>query len=106
MSAGTLQGCGTLIYPERDGQARGELDASIVLLNGLGTLLFFVPGVIAFAVDFSTGAIYLPGGKQASLTPEALANPVERLNAIEQAVLQHTGKQIVLDSNTQVVSIQ
>jgi hypothetical protein len=29
-------------------------------LDGLGLLLFVVPGVIAFVVDFSTGAIYLP----------------------------------------------
>jgi hypothetical protein len=29
-------------------------------LDGLGLLLFFVPGVVAFAVDFYTGAIYLP----------------------------------------------
>ena len=26
----------------------------------IGLLIFFIPGVIAFAVDFSTGAIYLP----------------------------------------------
>ena len=32
-----------------------------VALNGIGLLLFLLPGVIAFAVDFSTGAIYLPG---------------------------------------------
>ena len=28
----------------------------------LGLLLFVVPGVVAFAVDFGTGAIYLPSG--------------------------------------------
>ena len=32
----------------------------MVLLDGLGLLLFFIPGVVAFAVDFATGAIYLP----------------------------------------------
>jgi hypothetical protein len=31
-------------------------------LDGLGLLCFFVPGVVAFAVDFWTGAIYLPYG--------------------------------------------
>lgn len=54
-------GCGTLLHPERQGQPHsGRIDPAIVLLDGLGLLLFFVPGVIAFAVDFGTGAIYLP----------------------------------------------
>src|SRR5580700_9647298 len=54
--------CGTIIHPERWGQPRtGPLDPSIVVLDGLGVLLFVIPGVVAFVVDFSTGAIYLPG---------------------------------------------
>lgn len=54
--------CGTIIHPERWGQPRtGALDPSIVILDGLGVLLFVVPGIVAFVVDFSTGAIYLPG---------------------------------------------
>jgi hypothetical protein len=56
--------CGTIIYPERRGQRAGEIDAGIVVLDAVGLLLFFIPGVIAFAVDFSTGAIYLPAGKR------------------------------------------
>lgn len=52
--------CGTLLYPERRGQTTGKIDVGVALLDGLGLLLFLVPGVIAFAVDFSTGAIYLP----------------------------------------------
>lgn len=43
---------------------------SVILLDGLGLLVFFLPGVVAFAVDFATGAIYLPGGRKAQLTPE------------------------------------
>lgn len=53
-------GCGTILYPERRGQPKGRLDWGVVALDGLCLLLFFVPGVIAFAVDFATGAIYLP----------------------------------------------
>jgi hypothetical protein len=54
--------CGTIIHPERWGQPRtGPIDPSIVILDGLGVLLFVIPGVVAFVVDFSTGAIYLPG---------------------------------------------
>jgi hypothetical protein len=53
--------CGTLIHPGRCGQPHtGVLDPSIVVLDGLGVLVFLIPGVVAFIVDFSTGAIYLP----------------------------------------------
>jgi hypothetical protein len=54
--------CGTLIHPDRCGQPNsGVLDPSIVVLDGLGVLLFVVPGVVAFVVDFADGSIYLPG---------------------------------------------
>ena len=58
-----LSACGTLLYPERRGQKGGRLDTAVVILDGLGLLLFLVPGIVAFAVDFGTGAIYLPGGR-------------------------------------------
>lgn len=61
--AAPLAGCGTLLYPERRGQKGGRLDTAVIILDGLGLLLFLVPGIVAFAVDFSTGAIYLPGGR-------------------------------------------
>jgi hypothetical protein len=63
-----LGSCGTLLHPERRGQPAGRLDPGIVVLDAVGLLLFFVPGVIAFAVDFSNGTIYLP--------PESAAAPV------------------------------
>ncbi len=56
-----LLGCGTLIYPERRGNKGTKVDIQVAILDGLGLLLFIIPGVIAYAVDFSTGAIYLPG---------------------------------------------
>jgi hypothetical protein len=52
--------CGTLLYPERRGQPAGRLDAGVVVLDAVGLLCFFIPGVVAFAVDFSNGTIYLP----------------------------------------------
>ncbi len=55
-----LASCGTLLYPERHGQPPGRLDVGVVVLDGIGLLVFLVPGLIAFAVDFATGAIYLP----------------------------------------------
>ncbi|MDL2124487.1 MAG: hypothetical protein LWX51_15745 [Deltaproteobacteria bacterium] len=52
--------CGTILYPERRGQPAGKIDVGVAVLDGIGLLVFFVPGIIAFAVDFATGAIYLP----------------------------------------------
>src|SRR5688572_2487340 len=60
-SISVVAGCGMILHPERRGQPPGGgLDWSIVALDAVGLLLFFIPGVIAFAVDFATGAIYLP----------------------------------------------
>ena len=60
--------CGTLMYPERRGQrTTGQIDSSVLLMDGLWMLFFLVPGLVALGVDFATGAIYLPDGKRASL---------------------------------------
>lgn len=69
-------GCGTILYPERRGQQGGRIDAGVAVLDGIGLLFFIIPGVIAFAVDFSTGAIFLPGGRRSSL-PEKAVNVVQ-----------------------------
>ena len=55
-------GCGTVFFGERRGQDGGKIDPNIVLLDGIGLLFFIVPGLVAFLVDFSSGAIYLPAG--------------------------------------------
>jgi len=57
-----FSGCGTLLYPERRGQHSGRLDIGIMILDGVGLIFFIIPGLIAYGVDFTTGAIYLPGG--------------------------------------------
>lgn len=67
-----LTACGTILHPERKGQKSGRIDPAIAVLDGLGLLLFLIPGVIAFAVDFSNGTIYLPGGRHSSLSNEEL----------------------------------
>lgn len=71
--ASQLAACGTLIYPERQGQSGGKLDIGVVALDALGLLFWFVPGVVAFGVDFITGAIYLPGGRMAQLSEEEMS---------------------------------
>ncbi|MCX5794605.1 MAG: hypothetical protein NTY77_03810 [Elusimicrobia bacterium] len=58
-----LAACGTILYPERKGQRDGRLDIGVVLLDAIGLLFFIIPGVIAYAVDFTNGTIYLPGTK-------------------------------------------
>ncbi len=63
-------GCGTLLHPERVHSHRSrDLDWKVVALDGLGLILFFIPGVIAFVVDFYTGAIYLPPETAISYRP-------------------------------------
>lgn len=55
--------CGYILHPERRNQSvvGKEVDYKIVALDAAGLLLFIVPGVIAFAVDVTTGALYHEG---------------------------------------------
>jgi hypothetical protein len=62
-----LVGCGTIMYPERKGQKSGQIDVGIAVLDGIGLLFFLIPGIIAYAVDFNNGTIYLPGTSRSSL---------------------------------------
>lgn len=102
----SFAGCGTILYPERRGQHAGTLDTGVVVLDGLGLLLFFIPGVIAFAVDFATGAIYLPErssqdipltGKSRKFQSITLASNQLSRPQIAAAVSRHTGREIHLE---------
>ena len=101
--AGAAGGCGTIIHPERRGQPTGRLDPAVVLLDGLGLLLFFIPGIIAFAVDFSTGAIYLPpdcigdARHGQSLKKVDLARDELTRSNVEKVVSQHAGREVRLE---------
>ncbi|MCK2151296.1 hypothetical protein [Marinobacter alexandrii] len=95
-----LVACGTILYPERKGQSAGHLDPAVVVLDGIGLLFFLVPGVIAFAVDFSNGTIYLPGGVASVDSKEVNAIQIsgEVTNEkIEQAIFEQTGEKVSLD---------
>jgi len=61
-----LAGCGTIMYPERKGQKGGRIDVGVAVLDGIGLLVVLIPGIIAYAVDFSNGTIYLPATAQGS----------------------------------------
>ncbi len=98
-----LASCGTILYPERRGQPAGRLDIGVVALDGIGLLLFLVPGVIAFAVDFATGAIYLPPGYAAVAPPTATdlcqvrVDPAQLTpRRLEGIVREQTGKAVSL----------
>jgi hypothetical protein len=105
---GLVTGCGTLMHPERRYAPNdGRLDWGIVALDGLGLLLFFIPGVIAFAVDFTTGAIYLPpsgyGDNSRPPTDEQLVTievPPTELSRqrVEEVASKHTGRDVRLIS--------
>jgi hypothetical protein len=97
-----MAGCGTLMHPERKGQRGGDIDVGIAILDGLGLLLFIIPGVIAFAVDFSNGTIYLPPGRRST---SYRANDLRRIRFdpartrtvdIEALISSETGRTIKL----------
>ncbi len=58
-----MTACGYFLYPERVGQKSGRLDPAIVVLDAAALLLGILPGIVAFAVDITTGAIYLSPGQ-------------------------------------------
>ncbi|MCA9059803.1 MAG: hypothetical protein KDA85_14950 [Planctomycetaceae bacterium] len=66
-----LSGCGTIFYPERRGQPRGRIDWTVVGMDSIGILFFLLPGVIAFAVDYANGTMFLP----AAMPPDSAAVP-------------------------------
>ena len=63
--------CGVILYPERQGQKSGRIDVAVAVLDGVGLLLWVVPGLVAFAVDFHQGTIYLPNSRAAIDAGEA-----------------------------------
>jgi hypothetical protein len=107
LSAGILLqsvSCGTILHPERRGQPPGRLDPGIVVLDAVGLIFFFIPGIIAFAVDFSNGTIYLPPEySSADVVPAEQLRTV-RLSPneltpqrLEQAIQEQTGRTIRLE---------
>jgi hypothetical protein len=104
-----LVGCGTLMYPERRGQRGGKIDAGVAVLDGVGLLLFIIPGVIAYAVDFSNGTIYLPGTSRSSLDLKDIKqvkfDPKHYTDAtIEKIIKEETGYTVKLNQGNLKIS--
>jgi len=104
-----IAGCGTIMYPERRGQKiHGDVDTRIAVLDAVGLLFFIIPGLIAFGVDFYTGAIYLRPGEQQvwGQTQSKQEFAVIRVDPnqidqkmIEKIVSDHIGQTISLDDH-------
>jgi hypothetical protein len=104
-----LVGCGTLMYPERRGQKSGRIDAGVAVLDGIGLLFFIIPGIIAYAVDFSNGTIYLPGTTRGSLDLKNIKqvkfDPKHYTNAtIEKIIQEETGYAVKLNQDNMKIS--
>ena len=55
--------CGYILHPEQRGNKGGQLDVVSLVLDILWFIPGIIPGVVALAVDFSSGAIYKGGGR-------------------------------------------
>ena len=101
--------CGTILYPERVGQSKNQsatdIDVFVFCLDGLWCFAFVIPGLVAWGVDFMTGAIYLPSNR-ASLNSsgkekwQTVKVDPKKLNQamLEKIIEDHTGKNISLNS--------
>ncbi|MDY4302390.1 polyribonucleotide nucleotidyltransferase [Pseudomonas salmasensis] len=97
-----LTACGSIFYPDRRGQIDGKIDPTIAVLDALGLLFYVIPGLIAFGVDFATGAIYFEPGKTAQVDPEKLHEAIGADGTVDNAKLQsiiqkETGRTLPLD---------
>lgn len=93
-----LVGCGTVFHPERKGQMNGRIDPVLAIANGVGLLFFIVPGVIAYAVDFSNGTIYLPGTQDSAGIDTLQLDTDMDVQTLERLLSEKTGRPVSLDN--------
>jgi hypothetical protein len=96
-----LAACGTLFYPDRRGQIEGRVDPAMAALDAVGLIFGILPGLIAFAIDFTTGAIYLPDGKYA-VAPQRLHDAIGADGTLDNSklkaiILRETGQSLPLE---------
>ena len=87
--------CGTLFYPERHGRRSGRVDPAVLLLDGALLFFFVVPGLVAFAIDFYTGGVYMTDGRGRALRIDA--DPAALDARFEAIVSEHAGRAVRLD---------
>ncbi|MDY7566590.1 polyribonucleotide nucleotidyltransferase [Pseudomonas sp. RTC3] len=83
-----MTACGSIFFPDRRGQIDGKVDPLVIGLDAIGLLFYIIPGLIAFGVDFATGAIYLPGGSTAQVSPEKLQPAIKADGSVDNSKLQ------------------
>ncbi|WP_416771662.1 polyribonucleotide nucleotidyltransferase [Pseudomonas sp. RHF3.3-3] len=83
-----LTACGSIFFPDRRGQIEGKIDPLVAGLDAIGILFYVIPGLIAFGIDFATGAIYLPNGTTAQIAPEKLHESVGTDGRVDNQKLQ------------------
>ena len=99
--------CGFILYPERKGRTTGRIDPGVAILDAILLIPGILPGVMAFAVDFITGCIYLPGGSvdvnhvSEGQNPKHLVQAAEQLDipTLERLLSQQTGHTVDLDKD-------
>lgn len=101
-AASLLTSCGTIFYPDRINQKEpGDLDPAILIADAVGLFFFLIPGIVAFAIDFGTGAIYYPAGHEAGDPERTIFDrddsqaKLDR-NTIERRVGERVGRTIDL----------
>jgi hypothetical protein len=52
------QGCGYLLYPQRNGRRGGPVDVPVLIIDLLWLIPGVIPGAVCLIVDFMTGCIY------------------------------------------------
>ena len=95
----SFSACGYFLYPERRGQTTGEIDLPVLILDCVGLFFFIIPGVAALAVDFSSGAIYLPNKKKRNAL-DVIRFDKQRAHEesyLESLISKHTGEDVRLD---------
>ncbi len=104
--AAASAGCGTLMYPERRGQSRtGGIDWTVAGMDTIGLVLFLVPGVIAFAIDYHNGSLFLSEGSASTsgkrtLRTVKLSSPHPSRGEIAAVILSETGKALDFDEGS------
>lgn len=83
-----ITACGSIFYPDRRGQIDGKIDPAIAVLDAVGLLFYIIPGLIAFGVDFATGAIYFPHGQSAQIDPQKLQPAINADGSVDNSKLQ------------------
>lgn len=101
----SLTGCGTLMYPERRGQGRsGRIDWTVAGMDAIGLVFFFIPGVIAFGVDYYNGTLFFPESEGTAAAGRLRRVPLPGTDPskeqIAHAISAASGKQITLQDGT------